>query len=83
MLAAIYNWYLQQREGFSRRLESLFSSDSRFCKSYYLLFPPVSSVTNCQHCEYSNCKSKIIGLNEYLHHPSDVSRTFRYRNNHF
>lgn len=82
MLAAIYNWYLHQNEDFSR-LESLFSSDSRLCKSYYLLFPSASSVRESANIQYSNCKSKIIALNEYLHHPANVSRTVRYRNNHF
>ena len=43
----------------------------------------VSSVINCQHSQYSNCKSKIISLDEYLHQPTDVSRAVRYRNNHF
>lgn len=42
MSAAIYNWDLQQSEDFSKRLESLPSSNSRFCKGCYVLFPSVN-----------------------------------------
>lgn len=44
MSAAIHNWDLQQSEDFSKRLESLSSSDSRFCKGYYVFFPSVNTL---------------------------------------